>query len=389
LKVLSFSYCFPNGAKPTWGVFVKQRLVALGRRAELQVVAPVPSFPLIRGFGRQGSERAEGAADGLTVHRPSFLCIPVVLKSLDGRLYGRGLRRWLAQLLEEWQPDLLDAHFVWPDGVGVSLLAREVHLPYAITLRGKIYPCLEARSQRRQCAAALQSASAVISVSAPMAAEARELGVRPDRLHVIPNGVDTEMFRPREKPAARKQLSLPESGRLLVTVAHLGARKGHYETIGALPRLPQDVRLVLVGGDRGTGRDERAILELTDRLGVTDRVILAGTQPYERIPLYFSAADASVLASYREGCPNVVLESLACGTPVVATGVGAVPELLSTPDNGRIVPPRDVDALAEAIQEVLDAKWSAESLARAPAVKAWDDVAEEVHGVFTRVVHGP
>jgi teichuronic acid biosynthesis glycosyltransferase TuaC len=386
VKVLSFSYCFPHRSQPTWGVFVQQRLAALSKRLDLQVAAPVPSFPIITRL-RSSPGPLREQWQGLTVHRPRFFYLPGLLKSSDGCFYARGLRNWLDKLSRQWRPDLLDAHFAWPDGVGVSLLARELSLPYVITLRGKIYPCLEVPSQRRQCADALQNAAAVISVSTPMAQVARELGVSKDRIHVIANGVDTDMFRPTgDKAVLREQLGLGWDGRLIVTLAHLGPRKGHIEVINALARLPDDVKLVLVGADIEGGKNERILRELAQKLNLTDRVILTGPQPYDKMPLYLNAADISVLASYREGCPNVVLESLACGTPVIATDVGQVPELLPVPDYGRIIPVRDVDALVKAFTEVLNTPFSAEAVARAPSVKSWDKVAEDVHRVFTDII---
>lgn len=385
MRVLSFSYCFPQPGRPTWGVFVAQRLAALARQVELEVASPVPTLPLL---GRLGSASLpqQDEVMGLKVWRPRFAYLPGLLKSLDARLYARGLHGWLVRYLQKRTVDLLDAHFVWPDGVGVWLLARQVGLPYAITLRGKIYPCLDVPAQRRQCADALRNAAAVISVDSRMAQIAVDLGAPADRVHVIPNGVDRKRFQPMNRVEARAQLGLPADGRLLVTVAHLGPRKGHREVIEALRLLPRDVRLVLVGGDPAGGANERALKSLARRTGVADRVILAGPQPYDRIPLYFAACDASVLASYREGCPNVVLESLACGRPVVATDVGAVPDLIDEARNGRIVPARDVKSLTEGIRDVFEREWPPEAVRSSRAVRSWDEVAATVVDVLAACV---
>jgi glycosyltransferase involved in cell wall biosynthesis len=192
-------------------------------------------------------------------------------------------------------------------------------------------------SQIRQCAEALKGAAAVISVSGGLAEAAIDLGVNPANIFVIPNGVDARNFNIKDQTECRRKLGLPFDKRLLVTVAHLGHRKGHHEVIQALAGLPEDITLVLVGGAAQDGTSE-TIMDMAKSFGVEKRVILAGPQPYEKVALYFSAADASVLASYREGCPNAVLESLACGIPVVATDVGAVKDILPVPDAGRIVP---------------------------------------------------
>lgn len=396
MRVLSFSYCFPNRAAPTWGVFVQQRLAAVAAHERLEMVSPVPSFPVVSRFrGWPGPLRDE--RQGLTVHRPRFFCVPGLLKSLDGRLYARGLARWLHEFQREYQADVFDAHFEWPDAVGVSLLARELGVPYAVTLRGWLY---EAQGRPRilpQCIAALRQASAVIGVSEHLAETAIELGVSRDRVEVIPNGVDMNRFQPRDRMAARRALGLPEDGRLVVSVAHLGPRKGHREMIKALANLPPDVRLVIVGGDPAGGRNERQVRELIRSCGLTQRVILAGRQSYEKVPIYFNAGDISVLASYREGCPNVVLESLASGTPVVATNVGNVPFLVQDGRNGRIVRPREVGPLTEAVGDLLGDLPTVDEVRRSPAVRSWDQVARDVCTVLRKATgqasvapqHGP
>lgn len=359
-------------------MFVYQRLAALARLEELRVCSPVPWFP---GLTREcGHPQARPWRD-LHVHRPRFFYIPRFFKNADASFYALGLKPWLRNLLREWHPDVLDAHFVWPDGVGVAILARELGIPYVITLRGKIYECLKVPSQTRQCSKALQGAAAVISVSSKMAEEAHKLGVPRARLHVISNGVDREHFKPRDRRDCRQLLGLPEEGRLLVTVAHLGHRKGHHEVIRALAHLPKDINLVIVGGEAQGGTPEK-LREVARSVGVADRLILSGRQPYDKIPLYYNAADASVLASYREGCPNAVLESLASGTPVIATDVGAVPDILPVPHAGQIVPAEQVEPLWQAIAEVLSRAWDAEEVVRISKVRSWQGVAEEVREVL-------
>ena len=381
MKILSFSYCFPNGSNPSWGIFVYQRLAALAKLTDLKVCSPVPWFPVVM---QASAERHEQNWNGLRVSRPRFFYIPKYMKNRDARFYASGLRPWFEKLCQTWKPDLLDAHFIWPDGVGVALLAKEFGIPYVITLRGKIYECLKVANQTRQCAEALQGAAAVISVSSRMAGEAVKLGAAEERVSIIPNGVDLDHFQPRKKIDCRIRLKLPLEDRLLVTVAHLGHRKGHHEVIEALAALPDDVKLVIVGSAAQGGSAEK-LGESARIFGVADRLILPGRQAYEDIPYFYSAADCSVLASYREGCPNVVLESLACGTPVVATDVGAVPDILPSPAAGRIVPPQQVEPLQQAIKGVLDRKWDAQAVRTASGVHSWDQVAEEVHSVFSHL----
>lgn len=380
MKVLSFSYCFPNSSNKNWGIFVFQRLSALAHFQDFKVCSPVPWFPLLKS-GDRGKKNEQEMWEGLETHRPRFFYIPGFLKNQDAGFYAKGIRKWLLNLCEEWKPDILDAHFVWPDGVGVSLLAQELGIPYVITLRGKLYECIKISSQKKQCARALKNAAAIISVSGLMAEEALKLGVDKDRIHIIPNGVDKDTFFIQDKVQCRKILDLPLDKRLLVTVAHLGHRKGHHEVIQALAGLPEDVCLILVGGAAQGGTPEK-LRAVAVEAGVEHRLILPGPQPYGRVPLYFCAADASVLASYREGCPNAVLESLACGTPVVASNVGAVRDILPDPAAGRVVPPRQVEPLKKALADVLNTGWNPEEVINSSRVRSWKQVAETVNKVF-------
>jgi glycosyltransferase involved in cell wall biosynthesis len=385
MKILSFSYCFPNHTNKNWGVFVFQRIAGVAKIEDIKVCSPVPWFPLLTpGKSINGNEKE--ILNGLEIHRPHFFYTPKVFKNYDARFYARGIRTWFLKLCNEWKPDILDAHFVWPDGVGVSLLARELGIPYVITLRGKLYECLKIPSQTKQCADALKNAAAVISVSGLMAEEALRLGVDKDRIHIIPNGVDKDTFFIQDKVQCRKALDLPLDKRLLVTIAHLGHRKGHHEVIQALAGLPEDVCLILVGGAAQGGTPEK-LRAVAVEAGVEHRLILPGPQPYKRVPLYFCAADASVLASYREGCPNAVLESLACGTPVVASDVGAVRDILPDPAAGRIVPPRSVESLKDAITDVLGHEWIPENVVKSSRIRSWSQVAEEVQKVFKDLLY--
>ena len=356
----------------------------MAKNCHLKVCSPVPWFPALSSRkGNQGPKIDNWK--GLTVYRPRFFYFPGILKNQDARFYARGLRPWLRELCSSWRPDVLDAHFVWPDGVGVSLIAGELGIPYVITLRGKLFECMKEPSQIRQCAKALKGAAAVISVSRGLAKAAMDLGTDPNKVSVIPNGVNAGTFNIKEKDACRRTLGLPLDKKLLVTVAHLGHRKGHHEVIQALAGLSNDICLVLVGGSAQGGTPE-TIQAAAQKAGVADRIILTGPQPYDRVARYFSAADASVLASYREGCPNAVLESLACGTPVVASDVGAVRDILPVPDVGRIVPAQQVEPLREALAEVLDREWNPEEVVHKSGVKSWDEVAGEVQKVFNKVL---
>ena len=386
VKVLTFSYCFPRKDNPNWCIQALRRRVALARVVDLEVVSPVPTFPVYTGLKSGPIAKREEIA-GLKVHRPRYFYFPGILKDLDGLFYGTGLAGWARDYCKRKRPDLFEAHFIWPDGVGVSHLSRKTGVPYAILLGGMIFPCLERTWQRRQCARALRGAAAIVSLSRQMTDVAVELGADPGRIFSSPNGVDKDLFKFRDKPWARQQVGMPPGGKVVAAIAHLKQTKGHDDLLKALVKLPKDTKLVIVGGSPDGGGYRRRLQETIERSGLADRVVLAGRQHHDRVPLYLNAADVSVLASHREGCPNVVLESLACGTPVVASDVGSVREMFSSRADVRIFPPGDIDALSDGIAAFL-ADAQAGALATDDGVKSWDDVARDMFAIFTAALSG-
>jgi len=381
LRVLSFSSCFPSSVDAFSGVFVLRRLRALAELVPLEVVHPIAHFPGYQGGTRRPPCDVE-QIEGLTVHHRLFLYIPMILKSLDGYLYARGIESWFAKYLTSHeQPDLLDAHFMWPDGVGVSRLARRFHYPFVVTLRGTINPRLRKHLMRPQMAGALRAADAVISVSRAMADIAVALGARREKVHVIPNGVDTSLFRPVPREEARRLLALPSDVPLVVTVANMLPAKGHHDLLEAAAALPADVHLVFVGPAPNAAYLARLKAIVAQR-GLTRRVHFMGKRSQQEVAACLNAADVHVLASYSEGCPNVVLESLACGTPVVGTTVGGIPDIVTTGRNGLLVPPGNPSALTGALRAALARQWSRKDLRQTVAHRSWKAVAEEVLAVF-------
>jgi glycosyltransferase involved in cell wall biosynthesis len=272
--------------------------------------------------------------------------------------------------------DAIDAHFVYPEGVAAALLGRLFRVPVLITLRGLLPLLIPYALRRPQLRWALSRAARVIAVSASLRDAAVDVGLPRERVRVIENGIDGQLFRPLDRRETRRRLGLPEDAPLLASVGTLSERKGFHLVIEALPALP-GIHYAIVGGAGAEGAQEAELRSLAERLGVADRVIFAGPRKREDLAAWYSAADLSVLASAHEGCPNVVLESLACGTPVVATPVGDIPRILDRPDVGRIVE-RQVPALAAGIAEALEQPWDRDHIRAQFAERTWQAVGREV-----------
>jgi teichuronic acid biosynthesis glycosyltransferase TuaC len=354
--VLTLSSLYPNRDMPQHGIFVEnrlRRLLASGEVASL-VVAPVPWFPFDdRRFGRYGTFAGmprEERRHGITVLHPPYALIPKVgMSSAPLLMYG-SLRRCLERVLQErFRFDLLDAHYFYPDGVAAVMLGRRLGKPVVITARGTdINLISDYLLPRRWIRWAAARAAGIVAVSDALRARLIALGIEASRIEVLRNGVDLELFAPRDRAAARKALGLDVDGTVVLSVGQLIPRKGHDLAMRAVARLPE-ATLVIVG----EGPEADGLRRLARRLGSAERIRFLGAIPQERLATIYNAADVLVLASSREGLPNVVLEALACGTPVVATAVWGTPEIVAAPAAGRLVEEGSPETLAGAIRDLL------------------------------------
>lgn len=390
MRAVVLSSTFPNANQPTLGIFVRERMTALARHCELRVVAPIPWFPangLIRGSRYVGLAPVE-AGGPFPVYHPRVLSIPRYLKCVDGILYAASLARFLVRLRRDFPFDLIDAHFAYPDGLAAVLLGRLLRRPVVVTLRGSIVRLQHYRLHRPQIRWALDHAARVIAVSQSLKDVATDLGVGARHISVIPNGVDLAKFRPKVRSAAREACGLPLDRSIILTVGGIYEGKGQHHVVEALARLSArrpDAVYVMVGEDRRDGYVE-GLRERVARAGLGERVRFAGRKPHDALADWYSAADVFCLATRSEGWANVLLEALACGTPVVATRVGGNAEIVPSDRYGLLVAHGDVPALADALDRAIESRWDRAALAAYAAGHTWDAAASLVVGEFERVL---
>jgi teichuronic acid biosynthesis glycosyltransferase TuaC len=382
MRVLVLSSTFPSVSEPTRGVFILERIRRLASRCDLVVVSPVPWFPFDGWIGRkQAAVPSTEHRGGIVVYHPRFFSIPRYAKCLDGVLYFLCLIAFLARLRRTFPFELVDAHFEFPDGVGATLLAKLFHRPVVVTLRGKLVRLSGYRLHRPQLRWMLRHADRVIAVSQYLRDIAGRLGIPPQRVRVIRNGVDTDVFTPMEQTQARALCGLPLDRKILLTVGGLEAHKGQHRVVESLPALIEEwpnLLYVMIGGERSGDSYVRDLRRSVERLGLRQHVLLAGTRPHAELRAWFCAADAFVLLTKSEGWPNVVLESLACGVPVVATRVGGVPEIVRDETDGILVRYGDGDAFRGAVLEALKRPWDRAEMVRYAHSLDWSAVTEGV-----------
>ncbi|GBD44687.1 Putative teichuronic acid biosynthesis glycosyltransferase TuaC [bacterium HR40] len=387
-RLLFVASLYPNAAMPTFAPFVEHRVRRLCAEGGIEgvVIAPVPRhllpLPAILdryARWREVPEREE--RHQLWVLHPRYPMLPGAGMYLQPFALYRALRRTLAELgARSGDFDLVDAHYAYPDGVAAAMLARAFGLPFFVTARGSDLN-LVARDPlvRLWLRRTLPRAAACIAVSDDLARRFCELGVDPARVHTVRNGVDFALFRPRPREAARRTLGL--AGTVLLAVGELSERKGVHLLVDMLAHLP-GATLVLVGDG-----PMRSTLEARARaLAVLDRLRFAGAVPQERLASWYSAADLVLLASRREGTPNVLLEAMACGTRVVACAVGGVPEIVPPEPLGFLVPRHDPELFAATVRRALSTPFSPDALSAHIARFDWRETVMRLRQLVDRTL---
>ena len=397
MRVATVTTFFPHSADRHRAVFVENLVRAMGRRCQIDVISPVPFAPPLRLFPdwyRQSQIPRHENIDGIEVEHPRFVVMPK-LDLASGLTYAVGVLPALRRLREE-SPDLVvHAHCAYPDGVGVALAARRLGLPYVITAHGSDINVYATRTSLSwQIRRALNGAAAIIVVSQDLRAKVARLlgpaGATAPLFHIPCAGFDPAVFFPRDRAVLRQELGLRPDARLAVFVGQLVPTKGVDRLVDAWRLLRSEGRLAAF--DRliviGEGRCGADLARQAAGGGIADRVTFAGALPQPTVARWIGAAELLCLPSQNEGTPNVIVEALASGVPVVASRVGGVPELITHESNGLLVPPGDAVALARAIAIALERPWDPERMRQSVAHLTWDKIAAKTIECLSDVVRG-
>ncbi len=391
MHVVVLSNLFPSAVQPVAGLFVRERMFRLGQRVNLCVVAPAPWFPLqgvlrfFRHHFRPGAPRYEKQS-GFDVWYPRFFSFPGVLKSFDAILMALGAYPRMRALRRAGRLDLIDAHFAFPDGCAAVMLGRWLGVPVSVTLRGS-----EVRQARdpylaRRLAAGLHGAQRIFAVAGSLKTVAVNLGIPAEKIEVVGNGVDAELFAPIERSLARTRLQIADNSKVLVSVGGLVPGKGFHRVIEVLPALVQrfpGLVYLVVGGPSLAGDMRAALAAQVERLDLSDHVRFMGQIPPQELAGILSAADVFVLATANEGWANVFLEAMACGLPVVTTEVGGNREVVCSAEVGTLVPFGDAVALREAVATALEHPWDRQAIRRFAERNSWTPRIDQIDSALT------
>ncbi len=383
MRLLFLSVVYPNRFEPTKGTFNKSLVEALAASHDVRVVAPI-QWPVRWGLDRKTAAAVDPPVGAVHVSHPLFYYPPKVLRAWYGRFLWLSVRGTVERLLSSFRPDAVISYWAHPDGEAALLAARRAGAVAGLIVGGSDVLLLTHHPARRPAILrVLRSVDAILTVGSDLRRRVLELGVPPGKVHDFRRGVDTDRFSPADAREARRRLGLDGGEPLLVWVGRMVPVKGLEVLLEACRLLTRDglrFRLALVGD----GPLRRSLAAQVAASGMAASVLFAGAVAHDALPDWYRAADLTVLSSWSEGIPNVLLESLACGTPFVATRVGSIADLAIEPDRD-VVPPGDAPALARAIVHRLTHPTD-----RRPIVRyRWTDAAASLVGVLESVRPGP
>lgn len=389
MRVLAVTKIFPNRVEPTWGPYNRQQFAALAKRCELEVLATIPWVPGIDRWAPSSSYAhlapvpARDIIDGLAVRHPRTYSVP--------RFPGLGSPLYAASLLPVVLPlrgrvDVILAAWAHPDGAAAVLLGKLLGAPTVVKLHGSdVNTVGQLPGPRRAMRLLLPRAERIVAVSRALGDAVCRLGVSPERVDVVLNGVDGDTFRVRPRAPARARLGLDPARRLLLYVGRVEETKGALDLVHAFAEIARtngDIDVVLVGDGSARAAAEGAAASA----GLGARVTVTGLRPLPEVAEWMAACDALVLPSWAEGTPNVLLEALACGRRVVATTVGGCPDVVARPELGLLVPPKDPRALAPALAEAARVEYDPEVVARLGSRGGWDESAARLFASLERAI---
>lgn len=389
MNLVTISTLYPNVNDPKHGIFVHTRLKHLLNaypNIKATVIAPVPWFPFAwKRFGEYAKYARvpeKENIDGITVYHPKYIVIPKVGMYLTPFFLSRSIKRIVQSLLNGQSIDVIDGHYFYPDGVAIERVAAQFNIPFTCTARGTDINLIPSFPKAlRMLQPVFNNAAHMMSVCQALKDEMLDIGVDGKRVSVMRNGVDLSLFRSSdddEQYRLKQELNL-STPHLIISVGWLIERKGHHLIIEALQALPS-VTLVIAG----SGPDLEELKKIAKKLGVYARVRFLGALSQPELNTWFRRADLSVLASSREGWANVLLESMASGTPVVATKVWGTPEVVQTKAAGVLVE-RTPSAIAQGVTSLLQNKTSRDETRRYAEQFSWNETCDGLYKIFESI----
>jgi teichuronic acid biosynthesis glycosyltransferase TuaC len=381
MKLAVVTQHFPSSTQPSRGQTAYQVLRLLARQHDVQVFYPVIKYPVF--LPHPGKDRPpvdlSWAPPEVKTSYIQFRGVPALTRPINGLLMAHSL----LPHVRKFAPDVVLNYDIFPDGDATVRIARALDIPSVLTAVGSDLNRIPDPLCAMLTRAALRNADFVATVSHDLCKTARSMGADPARSRATLNGCDAAVFHPRDRNEARLALGLTPDEEAIVYIGRMDFRKGLVELIDAVAQLVShrpNLRCYMVGD----GSDEPLLRQQIATHNLEAQIKIMPVCPSDQIAVWMAAATLITLPSYAEGCPNVIVEALASGRPVVATNVGGIPELMDE-TAGVLVPPKDVPALVKGLDKVLSKTWDASAISSVHT-KTWHDMADEVYQILEEAI---
>ena len=381
MKIAIVTHYFPSSSEPWQGRSAYQRMLEMLKYSEARVFYPHAAYPEVLRRWTKSSDGFDAfySPPGVNIRYYDYLAAPLVSRPVNGWMAARAL----LPHVRNFAPDIIYSYVLYPDGYAALQIGKKLGLPVVASSIGSDINRITNPIVRMHTRTVLREADFLISVSEDMRGKMVEMGARPEKTRAVINGCDLSVFHVRDRAEARRQLGIDPESEAVVYVGRMDTKKGLRELVQAAaslhparPRL--HVHMVAPGPDR------KIIESEIQAAGADSYIHLIDGCTFDDVAVWMAASTLVTLPSYMEGCPNVVVEALACGRPVVATRVGGIPEVMDE-DAGRFAEPRNAPDLARALNSALDAQWNAHSISSKWS-RAWSVGADQVYEVFEKVL---
>lgn len=337
---------YPLPWEPNRATFNKQQFELLKSDFELSILIPIPFSEWFK--------RLKMIKQTDNIRYVPYFYLPKIGRRFYSVFMFLSILIHSGLWLKKRKADSIMASWAFPEAVAASWLSRVYKTKFFFKVHGSdinLHGKVAARA--KQILSAGKNAQGILSVSRALANELTGIGVNPEKIQVIYNGVNHEKFG-QSYPVTYKSP-------YILFIGNLKHDKGVMELIEGFNKVKNqypDLHLIFAG----SGVMQNAITEFANTQNISDRVTLLGNINHDELPAWLSNASALCLPSYNEGVPNVVLESMAAGTPVLATNVGGIPEILNEEVCGKLIIPKNSNAVAKGLNELLDQSWSREKI---------------------------
>lgn len=377
LKIAVVTRYFPSSAEPWQGRSAYQTLRMLARNSDVRVFYPNAAYPSLLKPRSRSYDKLDPSYSppDLRVNYYDFPALPLLSRPMNGWMAARVL----LPHVRRFAPDLIFSCFIYPDGYAALKIGKALSVPVVAMSIGSDINRIGDPISALHTRTVLRAADFVVTVSSDLRLKAVAMGASPEKTRAILNGCDPSVFYVRDRVEARQRLRIDPATEAVVYIGRMDVKKGLRELVEAAVLLHSErpnLHVYLVG----EGPDRPIVESAIQAHGAASYIHALLGCASDDVAVWMAAANLVVLPSYMEGCPNLVLEALACGRPVVATNVGGIPEIMSD-QCGRLVPPREPVALARALASVLDTSWEAAAIS-ACGSRSWGDVAAELLEVF-------